>query len=301
MARRSHIDVAASADARSSEARSDDASSSPATLRRLYRDARRDPTLAVLEGLHTLKHALRFGAQLQSIAITDPDRLRPLAEALAPDVLDRLLATAQTLSPADFQTLAPQPPATGVISIARRPPRDVAALLHNPNPTPLVLLERPRDLGNMGAVVRVAAAADIAGVLTTGTHDPWDPSALRGSAGLHFALPVDHLDEDALQALTAPPPNGTHDRPLIAVDPDGDVLAPADLPPRAVLIFGGERVGLSPALLARADARVSLPMRPGVSSLNLATSVAALLYAWKLASAARPGASGPVTARTGPR
>lgn len=253
------------------------------TLRRLYREARRDPTLAVLEGLHALKHALRFGANLESIAITDPDRLRPLAEALAPDVLDQLLAAAQTLSPEDFQTLAPQPPATGVISLACRPPRDVTALLLDPHPSPIVLLERPRDLGNMGAVVRVAAAADIAGVLTTGTHDPWDPAALRGSAGLHFALPVDHLDEDALQALSAPPQRRIHDRPLIAVDPDGDQLAPAELPPRAILVFGGERVGLSPELLARADARASLPMRPGVSSLNLATSVAALLYAWKLA------------------
>lgn len=170
-----------------------------------------------------------------------------------------------------------------MISIARRPPRDVVTLLRGPRPAPIVLLERPRDLGNLGAVVRVAAAADIAGVLTTGTHDPWDPSALRGSAGLHFALPVDHLDEDALQGLSAPPPHRPHDRPLIAVDPDGDQLAPAELPARAILAFGGERVGLSPGLLARADARASLPMRPGVSSLNLATSVAALLYAWKLA------------------
>ncbi len=257
--------------------------------------------LAVLEGLHALKHALRFGAQLQSIAITDPERLRPLAEALAPDVLDHLLATAQTLAPEDFQALAPQAPATGVIALARRPRRDVAALLRDPHPTPIVLLERPRDLGNMGAVVRVAAAADIAGVLTTGTHDPWDPSALRGSAGLHFALPVDHLDEDALGALTVPPPHRTHDRPVIAVDPDGDQLAPGELPARAILAFGGERAGLSPDLLAHADARVSLPMRPGVSSLNLATSVAALLYTWKLAGTVRsPDAAGPGSADAAP-
>ncbi|MCW3015928.1 MAG: hypothetical protein JWO02_3020, partial [Solirubrobacterales bacterium] len=71
------------------------------------------------------------------------------------------------------------------------------------------------------------------------------------------------------------------DRPLIALDPDGDVLgAPgvAPIPPRAVLAFGTERDGLSDALLARADARLALPMQPGVSSLNLATSVAAVLY-----------------------
>ncbi|MGA8364756.1 MAG: TrmH family RNA methyltransferase, partial [Solirubrobacteraceae bacterium] len=71
-------------------------------------------------------------------------------------------------------------------------------------------------------------------------------------------------------------------RPLLALDPDGDPLDPAVLPPRAILAFGTERHGLSPELLARADARIAIPMRAGVSSLNLATSVAAVLFAWRL-------------------
>ena len=50
------------------------------------------------------------------------------------------------------------------------------------------------------------------------------------------------------------------------------------LAPRSVLAFGTERDGLSDQLLAMADARVALPMRPGVSSLNLATAVSAVLY-----------------------
>jgi TrmH family RNA methyltransferase len=259
-------------------------------LRRVFREARRDPRLAVLEGLHALKHALRFGAEILSVVITDPERLRALAKELAPDVLERLPEATQTLSPEDFRTLVPQPPATGVIAVARRPPPDVQALLRDARLAPIVLLERPRDLGNMGACVRVAAAADIAGVLSTGTHDPWDPAALRGSAGLHFALPVAHLDEHELDTFGEPPAERGHDRPLIAVDPDGESLSPAQLPARAILAFGGERRGLSPELLARADARVSLPMRAGVSSLNLATSVAALLYSWRLASVV-PGAA----------
>jgi TrmH family RNA methyltransferase len=128
-----------------------------------------------------------------------------------------------------------------------------------------VLLEDPRHLGNVGAVVRVAAAASAAAVLTTGARDPWEPAALRGSAGLHFALPVGRVD--------APP----RDRPLVALDPEGGPLA--DLPADAVLAFGTERHGLSAALLERADARATIPMRPGVSSLNLATAVAVALYA----------------------
>ncbi len=75
-------------------------------------------------------------------------------------------------------------------------------------------------------------------------------------------------------------------RPLLAIDPDGEALEPSALPARAVLAFGTERHGLSAELLASADARVSIPMRAGVSSLNLATSVAAVLFAWRLS--ARP-------------
>jgi tRNA G18 (ribose-2'-O)-methylase SpoU len=55
--------------------------------------------------------------------------------------------------------------------------------------------------------------------------------------------------------------------------------------PRALLAFGAERYGISESLLAQAHHRVAIPMRAGVSSLNLATSVAAILYAWRLNSA----------------
>ena len=254
----------------------------PAALRRIFREARRDPGFAVLEGLHALKHALRFGAEVECIAITAPERLSALAQTLAPDVLQRLSAGVQTLSAEAFRTLAPQPPPTGVIALARRPPQAVEALLDDERAAPIVLLENPRDLGNLGACVRVAAAANIAGVLSSGGHDPWDPAALRGSAGLHFALPVAHLSPETLERLSSSRPHRSHDRPLVAVDPDGEQLHPSELPARSILAFGGERRGLSAKLLASADARVSLPMREGVSSLNLATSVAALLYAWRL-------------------
>jgi RNA methyltransferase, TrmH family len=254
----------------------------PAALRRIFRDARRDPSLAVLEGLHALKHAFRFGADVLCVAITEPQRLQALAEALAPDVVRQISSEAQTVSPAEFKTLAPQVPPTGVIAIARRPAVDVDALLADPRPAPIVLLEQPRDLGNVGACVRVGAAAEIAGLLSTGVHDPWDPAALRGSAGLHFALPVAHLAEAALDRIGATGERQAGTRPLVAVDPEGQELSPEGLPARAILAFGAERQGLSAELCARADLHVSLPMREGVSSLNLATSVAALLYAWRL-------------------
>jgi RNA methyltransferase, TrmH family len=241
--------------------------------------ARRDPALAVLEGFHALKHALRFGASVVEVVCSDLDGLERLAARLAPDLVEPLRSLAREVAPGVFAELAPLTPATGVIALARRPAIDPAGVLAAARPEPVVLLEDPRDLGNMGACVRVAAAADVAGVLSTGSHDPWSPDALRGAAGLHFAVPVARVARmDRL---------GVGERLRWAFAPDGEPLAPERLPPRALLAFGTERYGLSDELLARADARISIPMRAGVSSLNLATSVAAVLFAWRLSPHAR--------------
>ncbi len=68
-------------------------------LKRVFRDARRNPELAVLEGLHALKHALRFGAAVLHTAVVSPARLGTLADALAPDVRELILADARRCPP----------------------------------------------------------------------------------------------------------------------------------------------------------------------------------------------------------
>jgi len=225
----------------------------------------------VIEGFHALKHALRFGAEIADAVAADPHELERLAAELAPDLAGSLVERTVAVDRSLLAELVPQAPRTGVVAIARRPAVSVPGVLADAAPAPLVLLEDPRTMGNMGACVRVAAAAEAAGVLTTGGNDPWHPDAIRGAAGLHFALPV-----AAVEALPA------SDRPLVAIDPDGEVRSPRELPPRAILAFGTERHGLSAELLERADARLGVPMRPGVSSLNLATAVAAVLFAQRL-------------------
>ncbi|MFB6240545.1 MAG: TrmH family RNA methyltransferase, partial [Gemmatimonadota bacterium] len=109
---------------------------------------------------------------------------------------------------------------------------EAEAVLRSDSPEPVVLLQRPTHLGNLGAAVRAAAAAEAAGLLATGEHDPWHASALRGAAGLHYALPV-----TSLAALR----DDWCDRPLVAVDPDGAPLDRAGVPDRAVLAFGRPR------------------------------------------------------------
>lgn len=236
-----------------------------------FRSARRNSELAVLEGFHALKHAIRFKADLRSVVTHDPGGLELLAEQLGPDVRDAIIKHASEVPHDLLQELSPSDQVTGVISIAMRPIITSAMLQALSHDAPVVLLESPTHLGNVGAVVRVAAAAGAAAVITTGNQDPWHPNAIRGSAGLHFAIPVTRVVDFALVG-----------RPLIAIDPEGEELDPATLPSNAIFAFGSERAGLSDALLARADRRVRIPMESAVSSLNLATAVAVVLYAWRL-------------------
>ncbi|MGH7566101.1 MAG: TrmH family RNA methyltransferase [Gemmatimonadota bacterium] len=240
------------------------------TAERFHR-ARHDPELAVLEGFHALKHALRFGAEILEAAAVAPERLLRLTEALAPDLVEPLPALiTEVVTAEQLARLVPRPPVTGVVAIARRGTASPMSALEGSGSAPAVALIEPRHAGNLGAAVRVAAAAGAAGLVAVGGRDPWEPEAIRGAAGLQFALPVARAD-------VLPPT----DRPLVAVDPGGDPLGVAGFPPRALLAFGTEREGLGNDLLSRAEVRVAIPMREGVSSLNLATAVAVTLYAWR--------------------
>ncbi len=206
----------------------------------------------------------------------DPAALEEMAGDLAPDLAGELAERVETVDKETLADLVPLVPHTGVAAIARRPQVDLAAALADPAPAPAVLLEQPRNMGNIGACIRVAAAAGAAALVTTGENDPWHPDAVRGAAGLQFALPV-----ASAKSLPA------SDRPLLAIDPEGAELAPEELPARAVLAFGTERHGLSSEVFERAEGRISIPMREGVSSLNLATSVAIVLFAMKLSARSR--------------
>ena len=241
-----------------------------------FRQARRDTSLAVMDGLHAVKHGLRFGAETLEMVSPDLDAALRLAAEVAPDIGPRMAAELAHVSSDDFRRLSPVPPDTGVIAIARRPQVSIADTLGGPVDLPVVLLENPRNPFNIGAAVRVAAAAGAAGLLVTGTQDPWHPAAIVSAAGLQFALPVARAD-----GIPSVEPGSVEGRPVIAIDPQGEPMPWGGVPPGAILAFGTERHGASPELLSRSVRRLSIPMTPGVSSLNLATSVAVTLYALK--------------------
>src|SRR6478752_8498658 len=92
-----------------------------AELVRRYRAARRDRGLAVLEGFHALKHALRFGADVREAVASDPEALEELAGELAPDLAGSLRDRVTRVDGDVIAELVPQAPHTGVVAIAARP------------------------------------------------------------------------------------------------------------------------------------------------------------------------------------
>jgi TrmH family RNA methyltransferase len=226
---------------------------------------RNSQNIVQIEGFHALKHALRFGADVVEIEAADPGEVVALAQRLAPDLMETLRERVRE-GERNWDGITGR-----VIARARRPVTDVEAVVRARGERPIVLLDQPRQLGNVGAAIRVAAAAEADALVTTGPADPWHPVAIRGAAGLQWALPVGRIG-----AL------GETQRPLVALDPEGEPLAPEAVPHGAILAFGSERQGLSDDVRVAADLTVSLPMREGVSSINLAAAVAATLYALRL-------------------
>ncbi|UWE07328.1 TrmH family RNA methyltransferase [Actinacidiphila bryophytorum] len=229
----------------------------------------------LLDGFHALKHALRFGADVHVAVSSDKDAVLRLAADLAPDLAADLAVRVTQVPAAALRELVARVHPTGVAALAARPGRAgrTAVLGARPRQAPVVVLDQPRNLGNVGAVVRLAAGFGVTGVVTTGDLDPWHPNAVRAGAGLHYATAVDRTARDDL------PPG-----PLYVLDPEGADIRTAELPDDALVVFGSERHGVSDELRAQATALVSLPMRPQVSSYNLATSVGMTLYHWSATS-----------------
>ncbi|HJD84094.1 TrmH family RNA methyltransferase [Kitasatospora aureofaciens] len=238
---------------------------------RAWRVVEQEPGVVLLDGFHPLKHALRFGGAVRRVLTGDRGALLALAGELAPDVVGVLDGLAVEVSEERLRGLAPRLHPTGVIALAERPSVEAnrEVLGRRPRRAPVVVLENPRNLGNVGAVIRLAAGFGATGVVTTGDLDPWHPTVLRGSAGLHFATAVERV---ALSELPA--------GPLYVLDPEGADIRDLPFPDDALLAFGTERHGVSAELRARADQLVAVPMQPGVSSFNLATSVAMGLFHW---------------------
>lgn len=168
----------------------------------------------------------------------------------------------------------------GIMAAGRCPvKRTVAGLGRMRARAPLfVALNAVNDPQNVGLIVRNAAAFGASALIVDGaTHDPFYRKAVRVSMGTVFALPVCY-EEDLPAALGLL--RERYGARIIAATPGrGAVdLARAGLAGPACFVFGNEDAGLSRGVLRAADARVRIPIAPGVDSLNVASAAAVCLY-----------------------
>ena len=143
-----------------------------------------------------------------------------------------------------------------------------------------VLLDEVQDPGNVGTILRTAAAAGITQVFTSsGTAACWSPKVLRAGQGAQFALEM-HESVDLLNIIQA---NRTKPAPLplmvTSLAPQSQDLFQTRLPANAIWVFGHEGVGVSPAIAALADQVIHIAQAPGaVQSLNVASAAAICLF-----------------------
>lgn len=227
---------------------------------------RRGTGLVLVEGPKAIGDALAAGARFEHAfvraGLDHPvraalERARVRVHEARPDVLGALAATETS---------------QGVVAVAREPERPAADVLAAPGGGPLVILDAIQDPGNLGAILRTAAALGFRGAgLGAGTTDPFAPKVVRAAAGTLFRLPIFPIAPRDLGGWF-----------VVAAAEGGDapeaVFARAG-GRRAALVVGNEGAGIGPAFLQRADARAWVPLGREVESLNVAAAFAILAYA----------------------
>jgi TrmH family RNA methyltransferase len=243
-------------------------------LVRRFRDAAA-PSSAdlLLDGAHLVEEALRARLEIAVVAVREDAASGPAA-ALA-DRAGRAGARVVIVPERVMAAISPVQQPSGIVALAAPRRATLECALEGTRQL-VLLLAGVQDPGNVGAIVRAADACGATGVIASdGTADPFGWKALRGSMGSAFRIPVatrQRIDA-AIHAAT--------DRGLTvyaAVPRDGVPLPRCNLQQPAAVLLGAEGSGVGADLLALAERRLTIPMRPGVESLNVATAAALVVY-----------------------
>jgi TrmH family RNA methyltransferase len=245
-------------------------------LVRRFREAGREGRLgdaALLDGVHLVNEALTSGTELLVVAFSadaaekEADLARRCVAAGA-----RVIGVPNALA----ASMSPVRQPSGVTALARVAAAELSAAIAARPPQLVVLLDAVQDPGNVGAIVRAAEAMGATAVIAgPGTAEPFGWKALRGSMGSAFRLPIASVD-DLQPAVTQMRRAGI--RVFAAVPRGGTSLHDASLDGPCAILVGGEGAGLSPALTAHADERLTIDMHARVESLNVSVAAALVLY-----------------------
>jgi len=222
---------------------------------------RRESGQTLLDGEHLMQVANQAGARFSRIVAT------PTAAAKLAAWLDACPEAEGVIVAANlYRALVPTQTPSGILAVVDIPqPRDSL-------PEFAVLLEEIQDPGNLGALIRCAAAAGVQAVyLSPGCTEAWSPRALRGGQGAQFLVDVHEQTDLAAVARSLP---GACYAAVLGRAPS---LYELDLKGPCVFAFGNEGAGLGEALL-RVCQPFTIPMPGGTESLNVAAAAAVCLF-----------------------
>jgi TrmH family RNA methyltransferase len=230
--------------------------------RSLARDAgtRRKERSALVEGAHLVGACLESGRVIKSVILSTSGAEHPELATLAARIGKPVM-----LSDAVFRSISGTQTPVGIAAEIALPAEvpDLKAAAS------CVFLEGVQDPGNVGAILRSAAAFGISdAVLDAHCADAWSPRVLRAAMGAHFGMQI------AERADLPESMDRFAGRIACAVPRGGIPIAGADLSGRIGWLFGAEGQGVSEALAARATLNVTIPMPGGGESLNVAAAAA---------------------------
>jgi TrmH family RNA methyltransferase len=236
----------------------------------LLRPGRDAASSAALEGIHLLQEALRSSVEIETVFIAQGSETL-LKELGIPDSIEVLVLPSELLA-SSVTTETPQPIAA---LIKTRQWKWPDLLPDRSSQEILVLLSGIQDPGNLGTILRSAEAFGASAlVCLPGTVSPWNPKAMRASAGSVFRLPwLATSEHDCFGQLRQ-----AGIRTLAAMAHEAQPLAEANLAESTAFVIGSEGSGLAPELAAKCDARITIPCPGPVESLNAAVAASVLLY-----------------------
>ena len=232
--------------------------------------------LIFVEGLRLCEEAYRSKLEIEAVIVSEElARKERAAEVVAElsKVAKRTGFVSEKLLESISYTKTPQ----GIVVIAQRPHGSASRLTNSLDANSLlVVLHQINNPVNVGAILRTAEAAGATGVITTSnTSDPFSPKSLRGAMGSAFRLPIwngPSFDEVTEWCRT---------RSIVAICTDAEAgtdYTEIDWVKASALLLGPESTGFTPEELAKADRKVSIPMKGMAESLNVSVAAGILLF-----------------------
>ena len=236
------------------------------------RKARERSGRFVAEGMRTVEELLRSTLVVDGLLVSESAVQQPRVAALLRDAQRRDIAVI-TVSEREFDSAAGTDAPQGILAIASAPVWSLQSL--PAGPLRLLVLDALQDPGNVGTILRTAAAFEVSATIALpGTVDLWNAKVVRSAMGSHFVHPTLTSTADVLTTFLR-----ERGMALWGADAAGIPLPELQVPTQWALAVGNEGAGLSPATQPMITTSVALPISPAVESLNVAVATGILLFA----------------------